>query len=907
MTKNSTNGGFDLEDYRQFKAQFNAFAAQTIQALTAIEGVAKTKLNTSIFDAPPVSATERNRKMFAESQKKPIKEKTILWDSQFGSGLSCSPYAMFSEMIRMDEYRDYKHFWVINDRDELQRQKERWKDYPSVQYVSQGEPAYFEMLATASHLVTNVSFPAFFSKRVGQIAVNTWHSVTVKTLGYDQPGGIVEGRNILRSLLATDFLLTPNDFMTGIYRNSYKLDHIFPGEIIQTGFPRCDLTLRTSRKDVVKILADRGIPVDSRKIILFAPTWRGDTLKNIDVSGNGIKEIIDAVKEHVDSTKYQLLVRPHIVTYRAMQKAGMDVSSYIPPTVDANELLAGVEVLITDYSSIIYDFLPTGKQILFYVPDQKKYAKERGIVLEKEDLPGPSSTDPVKIAKWVGNKKVIEKYSEVYAKLRASHCAWDDGKASARAINYIFGDKSMGNPAIAGAPLAVQGTSSPEKLKVFIYGGTFQMNGVTTSLISKLKYLDYSKVDVTLYVPEPDEPIKWKALSWVPKEVRILVRLDTMAGTELEKVKASSFIAGKLTQDAYEDEDLQAFYLREARRIAGDAKFDCVIDYSGYSVYWPAIFAKFDARKRVVWQHSDLSQEFGNSAKRATITSVQSVPTVGIMAAIYAYFDEIVSCSDAVLVHNRAAMETSRTRGRFSCIPNVVDIERIEMGMKNRYCFPRAKNDPYVNPDKVLRIDNSVMRNSGDYVYADVTPTNKSGWKALRTEVPLPRKGNINFVSMGRLSSEKNQSSLITAFAEFARETPRSALYLIGEGAMRPALTKMIADLKLQNRVFLTGVLKNPFGLAALCDCFVFPSLYEGQGLVAMEAHAMHLPLIVSNFGAVESVCIPDGQLVVEGTPQGLLQGLRAYRDGGVPFRPDYDVSTYNEAGIVGFNRLIGL
>ncbi len=154
--------------------------------------------------------------------------------------------------------------------------------------------------------------------------------------------------------------------------------------------------------------------------------------------------------------------------------------------------------------------------------------------------------------------------------------------------------------------------------------------------------------------------------------------------------------------------------------------------------------------------------------------------------------------------------------------------------------------------------------------------------------------GIIRFVNMGRLSVEKNQEALIRAFARLAAEKPNVMLFLVGDGPERENLQDLIGQMNLEGRVFLTGNLSNPFGFLDQCDCFVLPSLHEGQPLVVFEARALHMPIILSRFSSVGGSVIENGQYLVDMDEESIWEGLNAFVSGDVPQEYRFDEKEYN-------------
>ena len=168
----------------------------------------------------------------------------------------------------------------------------------------------------------------------------------------------------------------------------------------------------------------------------------------------------------------------------------------------------------------------------------------------------------------------------------------------------------------------------------------------------------------------------------------------------------------------------------------------------------------------------------------------------------------------------------------------------------------------------------------------------------------MPDKNQINFVSMGRLSPEKNHENLILAFSRLYHENPNIRLYILGEGLLRPHLEEVIRKESMEGKVMLVGALENPFHFLKACQCFVLPSYYEGQPLVIQEARVLKLPIIVSKFSSVKDVLIENGQLMIEQDADSIYSGLKSYVEGKVPVY-EFDAENYNKQVYPEFEQLL--
>ena len=194
-----------------------------------------------------------------------IKDNVVLYEAYFGKGMLCNPYAIFLELMENPDYQNLIHVWVLKDMDADKELQEKYKKCKNVIFVKHNSGKYLKYLCSAKYLINNVTFPNYFTKKDGQIYVNTWHGIPLKTLGYDMPNGGVETSNVIRNFLQVDYMISASPFLTHIYKTAYKLENIYQGKIIEEGYPRLDLLVKTSRGEGQKMHPGTFF-VNSRKL-----------------------------------------------------------------------------------------------------------------------------------------------------------------------------------------------------------------------------------------------------------------------------------------------------------------------------------------------------------------------------------------------------------------------------------------------------------------------------------------------------------------------------------------------------------------------------------------------------------------------------------------------------------------
>lgn len=524
----------------------------------------------------------------------PLDPDLVLYQAHSGAAMACNPYAIFTELLADPEFARLKHVWVLDSKAELRRRKREYAGHAGVRFVADGSPAYLKALATAKYLIQNTSFSAYFVKRPGQVYVNTWHSITVKTLGYDVPGGNHGSRNMVRNLLMADYVVSPNPFMTGIFAHSYRLQGLFPGRILEFGYPRNDVTMHTPRAEVIEELRQRGIEVDpAKRIVLYAPTWRG-TLGDIRGGTEDLEEVRSRLAAGIDTDAYQILIKPHQFHYGRLTAEERRSGRFIPRQFNANRLLAAVDILISDYSSIAFDFMVTDRPVLFYIPDLADYTAERGLYFTTDELPGPVTADLDDLAGWINELDATTAASAArYAAMKDRLCAREDGKAARRVVDAVF--RGSEHPGV------IEGLIDPGRTRVLLHVDNLESGPATEAVLALAAGLDRTKYDITVAGIGHGEQSRENAgrLS-----SRVLVRAGQPAYTAQEQRALAAVCRHGLTNPLARLRRPEPVLRREWRRRFGDAAFDVVVECSPDPglVGW---LAKQDGRARlVVWQQA---------------------------------------------------------------------------------------------------------------------------------------------------------------------------------------------------------------------------------------------------------------------------------------------------------------
>src|SRR5699024_9026618 len=198
--------------------------------------------------------------------------------------------------------------------------------------------------------------------------------------------------------------------------------------------PRVDLMFGVNKEMVRNRL---GID-DDKQVILYAPTWRG-TLGNKD---NQSQKILDDVKEMQEKCQNAtVLVKAHHYAQEIFKKQG-EGHLLVPNTIDTNEVLSIIDILIMDYSSVCFEFLPTQRRVIFYSYNEKKYQPEDVTYKPMNELPGPLCHTIDEVIESIQRiNKMMKQYKKIYERIVQEYCYHENGQATERFVDAVFEGK----------------------------------------------------------------------------------------------------------------------------------------------------------------------------------------------------------------------------------------------------------------------------------------------------------------------------------------------------------------------------------------------------------------------------------------------------------------------------------
>jgi CDP-glycerol glycerophosphotransferase len=839
----------------------------------------------------------------AWQRRRPIVRGQVLYEAFAGNGVLDNPEAIFRGLLTAPDLQKLSHVWVLNEAAANSPAIQEFDGDPRVRFVRYGSSGYYEALARSEFLINNATFPPEFGKREGQIYINTWHGVPLKNMGYDIPGGGPETRNIVRNFVSADYLLSANEFMTTqMYETSYKLRGIFRGRIVQEGSPRVDrqFVSDTERDEFRARLVAGGLALNpAHKTVVYAPTWRGSFYAPLNDAVQLLNQV-RALNKQIHSSGYQVLLKVHQRVYEYAVAQPELRALLVPNDVPTNVMLAATDVLVTDYSSIFFDFLATGRPVLFFAPDEAAYGKTRGLYLDREQLPGPVVTSLGALGQKLralgqgGPDDALVSHADPYRAAADAYTSHEDGHATDRIIDIVFRGKHR--------EYDVREDFTDGRQSILIHLGGMLSNGITKSALSLLDTIDHDKYDVSAFYAHSVRKDRRANEDAINPQVRLFPRLGGINGSKFLWPGRQVMLRRGLSGLSGGQRRGQIRSLRdEWTRCFGDSKFDYIVDFSGYSPFWAQVLLQGDARSHSVFLHNDLladSQREVNG-RRLHERNLRSIFTT------YRDFDNLISVSSALEEINRSQLSAFADPEKFVSAPNTCnypEILRMARGTAEAPAAAVPSTSPATFTADSLPEAIAALRQrySIDAIAAEV------GRQDTIHQLVPPIPDAVTFVTASRLSPEKNHARLIRAFDLVHRDNPNTRLVIMGDGPLRLQLDELIVELGLLTAVTLAGRQDNPYGVMAKANCFVMSSDYEGQPMVFLEAMALGIPIVTTNFASVRGA-LPEGYgLVVAMSVEALASGMRAYLEGDVP-APAFDYVAYNEHAVQQFYQAIGV
>lgn len=372
-----------------------------------------------------------------------IENKTIVFESFMGRAYSDSQKALYKAMLKDEFFKEFKFIWAFKNPENYEYLKSN-----NTLVIKYGSKDFYKYISKAKYWITNSRLPEYLIKKKEQIYIQCWHGTPLKRLGFDIQ---VEGGNALNTIKEIkekyeqdakryDYMLSPSAFCTEKFTSAFNLKKLDKENIIlEEGYPRNDYLINHTKEDVNKLKESLGIPKD-KKVILYAPTWRDNQhtdgigyTYNLNIDFNALREKLEKDYVIIFRTHYFVSNSFEFDKYKGFI---FNMSDYD----DVNDCYILSDIIITDYSSVFFDYANLKRPILFYMYDLDEYkGKLRDFYFNLDELPGPILKTQEDLENTILNINMYqEKYRNKYELFNQKFNYLDDGHASERVIEKIF-------------------------------------------------------------------------------------------------------------------------------------------------------------------------------------------------------------------------------------------------------------------------------------------------------------------------------------------------------------------------------------------------------------------------------------------------------------------------------------
>lgn len=315
--------------------------------------------------------------------KLPVRKGTVVFESHLGKEYSDSPKYIYEELRRSG--LPYEVTWAYSD---------STAGFPKdCRLVKRGSWAYYKALAQAEFWVDNQGFPRDATKNPGTTYIQTWHGSALKAMGFDIPavqaGSRAEHEELQQMVDRFDYFVVRSEHDVRTLMNAYRLK----AEPLRVGYPRNDALINTAQlsAEAESVRKQLGLH-DGRKVVLYAPTFRqsGDGRIEPFTMPFDLERFAERFGEdHV------LLIRTHYLNSFVIPDTLRDFVKDARQVQDITPLMLASDVLVTDYSSLMFDFALLDRPMVFFTYDYERYTKQdRGSYFDlAEHAPGPLAHD----------------------------------------------------------------------------------------------------------------------------------------------------------------------------------------------------------------------------------------------------------------------------------------------------------------------------------------------------------------------------------------------------------------------------------------------------------------------------------------------------------------------------------
>lgn len=767
-----------------------------------------------------------------------IKKNTVLFMSKNGADLAGNMFYLLVE-LQNEKYSNFNIF--LSCKEDIKGWVESiFEKYgiKNVTLVEQGGKKYMQLLASAEFLFTDTSFDLRYIKKKGQVIVNTWHGTPLKLMGKRVTTCKYEYGNIQKNLAMSDYLVAPSDFMIDVMVDSYGVTNLSAGKVLYSGYPRNSVFFDRERDKKMR----EQLGFNGKNVYVYMPTWRGtlkkkESLRMLDILTYYFQEIDEKLD---DNDIFLVKLHPFV-------KNEMDLSRYkhilpFPTEYETYDVLNAADGLVTDYSSVFFDFAITHKKIILFAYDYEEYKHDRGMYCDLEELPFPIVRDTTAL--------VNEMHSGIEyddADFLKQYCTYDRTDSAKVVCERVL----LGKSGCKEAPVKNNG-----KENVIMYVEKLPLNGMTSAILSLLNNVDRTKRNYFACVISEGISKCPERLKKLPEDVEIIPLRGGFIMTTAEKVALKMFYK-KNVNNSVVMKTIDGIFEREAQRYFGGFVYQHGIQYTGYEKDIINLFGKMHAN-RSIFVHNDMVQELELKGNQNEQT----------LRRAYASYDNVVAVSKDIYP---TLFKLGATKENAKIVNNCIDYEGI------------------------------LERGFGEIEFGKTTYSSVS----VERLKEILDSGAKKFINIARFSPEKGHAMLLDAFERYNEEDPDSYLIIIGGyGRWFKDVNSKAQSIKCKDNVILIRSMLNPMPVLKRCDLFILSSIYEGLGLVILESIIQGVPVMSTDIKGPQGFMREHGGYLVDVSADGIYEGMKKFKEEGIePLKVDF--KEYNRKAVEEFESIL--
>ena len=370
-----------------------------------------------------------------------VDEHSILIEPGRGETVSGNMFALLKEVETNPKWAGYRPFFVITDKTRAEAElKIKYYGFDRVKLVKRMSDEYLKLLASCKYFFSDNTYPVLFCKKPDQVLANTWHGTPLKHMGKAVLEGARGLNNVQRNYFMADHSLFPNDFTRDVFMDDYLLRSNFSGDLVMLDYPRND----AFHDDEMRVRVRKEQDMEGKRAYAYMPTWRGGDSGSVNTDEQ-IAEV-SAYLAKLDAmlgSEEILYVNLHPFVAGALSYESFSHIKTFPKEYETYDFLNACDALITDYSSVMFDYAETGRRVILFTYDLEDYLSSRGMYIDIRDLPFDicRSVEDVKKAFSATERPDYSSFIDVFCNLR------EQGRRCSEAfLDTVIGDRN-GEPA----------------------------------------------------------------------------------------------------------------------------------------------------------------------------------------------------------------------------------------------------------------------------------------------------------------------------------------------------------------------------------------------------------------------------------------------------------------------------